>query len=141
MAIYWRSRHNICCYTVCLFHWYIIHSNYNIITLVNEVSVALFKYLLFSQIHVLGFKLDFFFHTYDIFTFTLTCFIIPCLIWITFCTVEFAFKITWYMFCHCFSFIFVCYHIQCFNIYVFCFFLEHIFLEIRHYKFQYIYLN
>ena len=26
------------------------------------------------------------------------------------------------MFCHCFSFIFVCYCIKCFNIYVFCFF-------------------
>ena len=59
-----------------------------------------------------------------IFTFTLTCFIIPFLIWITSCTLEFAFKITWSMFCYWLSFIFICYLIRWFNIGLlfFCFF-------------------
>ena len=58
-----------------------------------------------------------------IFTFTLIRFIIPFLFWITFCTIEFAFAITWNMFCYCFSFIVVSYHIiKFFNMYVFCFF-------------------
>ena len=54
-------------------------------------------------------------------TLTLTCYIIPFFISITF-TIEFAFAIPRIMFRHGFSFIFVCYHIKCFNIYVFCFF-------------------
>ena len=49
-----------------------------------------------------------------IFTFTLACYIIPFLFWITCCTIEFAFtKFAWNMFCHCFNFIFVCNHIKC----------------------------
>ena len=63
-----------------------------------------------------------------IFTFTLTCIIIPFLFWITCCTIEFAFTIIWNMFCHCFSFIFVCYHIKCFNM-SFVSFGTHIFLD------------
>ena len=43
------------------------------------------------------------------------------LIWITCCTIEFALKIAWNMFFHCFSFISACYHIKYFNIYIFCF--------------------
>ena len=43
------------------------------------------------------------------------------------------------MFYLCFSFVFNCYHIKYFNIYVFCF-LEDIFLEMRHYSLYYIYI-
>ena len=73
---------------------------------ITEASATLFKYLLFSFL----------------FTFTLPCFIIPVLIWTTRITIKFPFTIIWNMFCHCFSFIFVCYDIKYFNIYVFCFF-------------------
>ena len=54
-----------------------------------------------------------------IFTFTLTCFIFPLLIWITYCTVEFVFTTAQNMFCHCLCFIFICYNIKYFNIYHF----------------------
>ena len=40
-------------------------------------------------------------------------------------------QVTWNMFSHCFSFIFACYHINCFKISVFC--SEPIFLVKRHY--------
>ena len=85
---------------------------------ITKVSAILF----ISLIHVLGFRLIFFALTI-IFTFTLTCFVIPFLIWITCCTIAFSckFTITWNMFYQCFSLIFICYYIICLNIYIFHF--------------------
>ena len=58
----------------------------------------------------------YFFFTLIIFALTLACFIIQFMIWIIFCVIEFA--IIWNMFYHCFGFIFVCYHIKCFKIFM-----------------------
>ena len=69
-----------------------------------------------------------FFSRIIIFTFTLTCFIIPFLIWITCCTIELAFTVKWNMISCYFTF-FVCSHIKCFKVYDFCFFGTHIFGE------------
>ena len=102
VTIYWSSTHYICCYSICLFCWYNIYKSYNFITF-DHWSIIFLKLLI-------------------IFTFTLACFIIPFLTGIACCSVEFAFTITWNMFFHCLSFIFVCYHIKRFNIYIFCFF-------------------
>ena len=41
------------------------------------------------------------------------------------------------MICNCFNFISNCYHIKYIDIYVFCLFLEYIFLEIRHLEIRY----
>ena len=46
-----------------------------------------------------------------ILTFRLSYFIIPSLFLITCCNIELAYTTTWNMFCHCFSYMFVCYHI------------------------------
>ena len=130
MTIYWSSSRNICwysiclfcCYSICLFCWYIINSNYNFITLSYWSISNSFLILTILTNTGAGIPAITFFELTIIFTFILTCFIIPFLIWITCFTIEFAFTITWNMFCHWFSIIFVCYHVQCFNIDVFCFF-------------------
>ena len=59
----------------------------------TESSTIRVKYLLFSQIHVLGFQLQFFFARAILFTLALTCIIITFLIWITCYAIEFAFTI------------------------------------------------
>ena len=53
-----------------------------------------------------------------LFTLALPCIVIPFLIWVTCCSIEFAFAITWNMFCQSFSFIYSSYYIEYFNIYV-----------------------
>ena len=83
---------------------------------VTEVSVIVFKYFTLLTNTCARILNIIFFTFMIIFTFTLTCFIIHFLIWFTCCTTEFAFKITWNMFCHCFSFI--------------CFLLSHFFVNI-----------
>ena len=94
-----------CCYNIYLFCWYNIHDKYNFITLRDwhisnsfEIPTILgntcvrIRTLTFCQLMI-------------IFTFTLICFIIPFLIWITYCSIDFAFKMTWNMFYHFFGFI------------------------------------
>ena len=95
--------------------------------LVTEVSATLFKYLLFSKKYVLGFQLNSFSHLCKFLYSHWHVLLFYFLFWITCCTIQFAFTITWNMFCHCFSFIFVCYQIKGFNIYVYCFFGTQIF--------------
>ena len=104
----------------------IIHSNYNFITLSHWIISNTIKILIALTNICTRIPTVIFFVSTIIFTFSLTCFIIPFLIWITNCTIEFAFTITLNMSCHQFSFIFVCYHIKYFNIYL-LFLLEHIF--------------
>ena len=125
MTIYWSNTHNIwffCCYSICLFCWYIIHNNYNFITL-SHWSISNTFSILTILLNICG-KIPtlIFFAFRIIFTFPLTCFIIPFLFWITRCTIEFTFAITLNMFSHCFSFIFIYYHIKYSNICDFCFF-------------------
>ena len=122
VTIYWSCTRNICCYSICLFCWCNIHSNYNFITLIHWSISNTFQIRTIFTNTCARIPTIIFFTLMIIFTFTLTCFIIPFFVWITCATIEFAFTITWNMFCHCFSFIFVCYQIKCFNIYVFCFF-------------------
>ena len=55
------------------------------------------------------------------FTLAFTVIFIPFFIWITFCTIEFAFTVTWNMFYQRFCFVSSYYHIEHFNIYIFCF--------------------
>ena len=83
MTIYWSSTGNICCYSICLFCWGNIHNCYNFITL-NHWSISNF----FSILDILTnayarIPTIIFFACTIIFTFILTCFIIPFLIWIT----------------------------------------------------------
>ena len=117
ITIYWSSTRNIY-----LFCWYNIHNKYNFITFSYWSISNNFEILTVLTNTCARISTIILFAVTIIFTFTLTCFLILPLIWITCCTIKFAFAITWNMFCHCFSFIFVCFHIKCFNICVFCFF-------------------
>ena len=136
IAIYWGSIRNICCYNICQFWWYHIHNKYNFITPDHwSISNTFWIFTILPNICA-GIPTIVFFALTIIFIFTLTCFIILFLIWLTCSKFEFSLTITWNMFCHCFSLIFGCYHIKCF-----LFLLGYIFLEIRHYNFQCIYLN
>ena len=128
----------ICCYSICHFCWYSIHNRYNFITLNHWSINNTFKVLAILTNTCARIATIIFFALAITFTFTLTYFIIPFLIWITCCTIGFAFTITNVLA----SFLFF-YHFKCFNIYIFCllFLLEHIFLEIGHFNFQYIYLK
>ena len=102
----------------------------------TEVSTIHFTYLLFSQIHVLGFQ-RYCFCTDDNFYFHIDMFYYSICNW----NYIFCYWIsiyTWTMFFHCFSFIFFGYYMKCFNTYDFCFFSTQIFLEISHYNIHYI---
>ena len=72
------------------------------------------KYMCYSSIHNL-------FCTYDVFTLALTFIIILILIWIASCTIEYALATTLNMFYQCFSFMYSCYNIKTFYIYIICF--------------------
>ena len=56
-----------------------------------------------------------------LYTLALTFIIIPFVIWVTYCTIEFAFTFTWNIF---FCLIYSSFHIKYFNICVFCFILN-----------------
>ena len=120
MLINWSSTCDICCYSIYLFCWYIIHKNCNFITF-NHWSISnTFKIRTIFTNTCTRAPTIIFFVLMIIFTFLLICFIIPFLFRITCCSIEPAF--TWNMLCCCFRFIFVYYHIKCFNINVFGFF-------------------
>ena len=110
--------HSTCCYSICYFCLYNTHNIYNFITW-NHESISNTFYLTntCARIPLIFFALTI------IFTFTLTCFVIPFLIWITCCTIAFSckFTITWNVYYQCFSLIFICYYIICLNIYIFHF--------------------
>ena len=107
LTIYWSSTFNMCCNNVCHFCRCNIHNSYDFIILdhwsiINTFSIFAIRINTCARIPtVISFACTI------MFLFTLTCFIIPFSIWVTCCTIEFAFKITWNMFCHCFNFIFV----------------------------------
>ena len=129
------------CYSIYHFCWYNISNSYNFITRDHWSLSNTFQILTILTSPCVRISNIIFFAYAIIFTFPLTCFIIQFLIWITCCTIEFAFTMTWNMFCHCLNFILFYYHIEYSNIYAFFFNSEHMFLEIRHYNFLYIYLT
>ena len=57
LVIYPSSTVNICCCSICLFDDALSITIIILSHRVTEVSAILFKYLLFSQVHVLGFQL------------------------------------------------------------------------------------
>ena len=78
MGLYWH----ICCYSICHFWWCNIHNRYNFITC-NYWSISNTLYILAILINACTrIPAIVFFVCTTIFTFTLTCFIIPFLIWI-----------------------------------------------------------
>ena len=81
-----------------LYHF--IKRNYQI---VNNASYIFETYLLFWQLNLPGFQIQFSSHTLRYFllsfAFTSTFTVIPLLIWITFSTMKFIFTFAWYMFC------------------------------------------
>ena len=115
------STRNIYCYSLCLYCCWYIHNKYNFITLSHWSISNFFKILAILRNTCASIPTRISFTLTVIFTFTLTCFIISFFIWITCFSIEFAFKMTWNMFCHFFRFTFICCHIKCFNIYVFSF--------------------
>ena len=129
MKIYWSSTSNICCYSIfpfccyiiCLFCCYIIHNKYDFITLSHWGITNTFQILTIFTNTCPRIPTIIIYACIIIFTLTFTPFIIPFLIQIKCCSIEFAFAITWNILFHCFSFIFVCYRTKCFNISVFCF--------------------
>ena len=119
VTTYWSSTRNTCCYSICLFYyysicllcWYNIHSNYNFITL-SHWNISNILQILPILTNTCAMILTIIFLAFSIiFTFTLTCVIIP--FHFSFelhvAILNLQFKITWNMFCHCFSLIFVCY--------------------------------
>ena len=142
MTIYWRTIRNICCYSICHFWCYNIHNRCNFVTRNCWIIDNTFKILAVFINTSARIPTLIFLTLMILFTLTLTCFIISFLIWITCFTIQFTFAITRNIFSHCFCFIFVCYYINALTFFVVVVVvLEHIFLEIRHYNFQYIYLN
>ena len=117
MTIYWRSTRSICYYSIFHFCWYNMYDKYNLITRNHWSINNAFKILAILTSTCARIPTVILFACTIIFSFTLTCFIIPFLFWIANCTVAFAFTITWDMLCHYFSFIFICYHIKYFNIF------------------------
>ena len=126
-TIYWSSTRNICCYCICRFCWYNIHNSFNFIAR-NHWSISnTFWIFTIPSNTCARIPTIIFYPLMIIFKFTLTCFIFLFLIWVTCCAFGFACTITWNIFCHCFSFIFICYYIKCFKIYVYVSFGKHIF--------------
>ena len=101
-----------CCYSVCQFFWYNIRNSYNFITLDHwciSNSFQIFAILTNTCAAILTIV---FLALTIILIFTFKYSIIPFLMWITCCTIESVFTITWNMFCHCSRFSFVSYHIK-----------------------------
>ena len=86
MTIYWSSTRNNCCYSISNFCWYNIHHKYNFSTLDHWSISNAFGFLTNTCARILT---KIFFALMIIFTFRLTCIIIPFLIWITCCTFTF----------------------------------------------------
>ena len=84
--------------------------------IVNESPIILSKYVVFSQVHVLGFLHYIYIYFTDmVFPYILgvmsTFIIIPLLTWVIFSTIKFTFTFVQYMFQLCFWFIYSFYHI------------------------------
>ena len=122
IRIYWSNTRDICWYSIfvslvdTLSVTLIISSH-----AITESSEICFKYLPFSQVHVLGLQLIFFFLSVKYFLHShwyLSLF--HFFIWFTCYTIEFAFTVRWNMFFQCFDFMCSCY-IKYFNFFIFCF--------------------
>ena len=101
ITIYWNSTSDICWYIICDFYNFITHT-YLFIN--NTLKILIIFTNTFAGIPVI-----IFFSFSIIFILTLACFITPILIWITCCTIKFAFT--------------------CTNIYTFCFTGKNIFAD------------
>ena len=109
---------NICWYRICHICWYSVCDIYNFITY-NYQQYFLNTYHFtntWGRIPAI-----IFFARIIPFTLAKVFVNIPFFIWMRCCTIEFEFTITWNMFYQCFCFIYFCYHIAFFNIFVFCF--------------------
>ena len=108
LTSYWSRNSNIFCYSIYHFGWYIMHSRYNFITRDYWSINNTFEILVILTNTSGKIATIIFLALTIVFTFTLTCFIMPFLIWITSCTIDLSFKITWNMLYQCFaSFLFV----------------------------------
>ena len=125
--IKWNSSRDIYCNSICQICLYAIRCISNFIAHNYWITKILFKYLLFSQIYVLGFQLKYIFVGTIAFKLALTFIIVPFLIWMSCFAIEFIFTITWNMFYQRFNLIYSWYHTKYSNIYVFLFCLKHAF--------------
>ena len=103
ITIYWSSTRNICCYSIFYFCWYNVHNSYNFITL-NHWSISnIFKKIAILTntcpkiAIVIFFALTITFSFIDIIDIIIIAFVIYIACW----TIEFGFKITSNMLCHC----------------------------------------
>ena len=128
IRIKWNSSRDIYCNSICQICLYAIRCISNFIAHNYWITKILFKYLLFSQIYVLGFQLKYIFVGTIAFKLALTFIIVLFLIWMSCFAIEFIFTITWNMFYQRFKLIYSWYHTKYSNIYVFLFCLKHTFL-------------
>ena len=117
-VVCWYSICNICWYRICHICWYSVCDIYNFITH-NYQQYFLNTYHFtntWARIPAI-----IFFARIIPFTLARVFVNIPFFIWMRCCTIEFEFTTTWNIFYRCFCFIYFCYHIAYFNIFVFCF--------------------
>ena len=107
----------ICCLVFFNFQDTIFITSITSSNAITEVSPIFFKILATLKNTCARIPTIIFFACTIIFMLRVICFIIPFSTSITSCTIEFAFTIPCSVFCHCFSFIFIFYHIKYFNIY------------------------